>query len=126
MSKPYLNLFRINYAKYQTETDVLTRFTIMDAPKFSIRNNNLIADDPIVDNQILDLGDKVDHTLAISKFPTTDYNGKQIQYMPYFTTFVTDIKMHPNKTYFVQFNDMISKLVKAESKRDLTYKFSWH
>lgn len=126
MSKPYLNLFRIKYAKYQTETNVLTRFTIIDAPKFSIRNNNLIADDPIVDNQILDLSDKVDHTLVISKFLTTDHNGKQIQYILYFTTFVADIKMRPNKTYFVQFNDRTSKLVKSESKRDLTYKFSWH
>lgn len=36
------------------------------------------------------------------------------------------IKMRPNKTYFVQFNDRISKLVKAELKRDLIYKFSWH
>lgn len=36
------------------------------------------------------------------------------------------IKMRPNKTYFVQFNDRTSKLVKAESKHDLTYNFSWH
>ena len=37
-----------------------------------------------------------------------------------------EIRMRPTKTYFVQFNDRTSKLVKSESKRDLTYKFSWH
>ena len=36
-----------------------------------------------------------------------------------------EIRMRPTKTYFVQFNDRTSKLIKAESKRDLTYKFSW-
>lgn len=125
ISRPYLNLFKINYSKYEKDVDTLARFMIMDTPKFKYANNILTVNNAVVEQKVLGLGQDVAHTIVVSKFPTTTDDGKRIEYIPQFVKFIVDIQMRPNKTYYVKFNDGSSKLVKAEAERDLAWKYAW-
>lgn len=112
-SKPYLNLFKINYFKYEKDVDALARLTIMETPKFKQKNSILTVHNATVKQNILDVGQHVNYTIAISKFPTTADDKRRVEYIPQFVKFVIDIQMCSDRTYYIKFNDGSSRIIES-------------